>query len=305
MMCCQKYYVFLIGLSLLGLFSCGSGSQDDLDIEGQLDTISLDTNKSAFSELMKQYSKAIPAPAEFTSFVYNSGLPYRKAMLNLPDQKGRYVTNFKKALNAGIYGADLCYLSLYRKNREMSPYFDVLKDLMTDLHVDRIISFEKYRPFIENPSDSVLNLLSMDFEQVNTYFMEGNKSDLSFLLALGGWVESIYFSATFVNTEDAKLHDAIQEKLVEQKIVFEDFLFMMDARKNDDGFSELYPRMLKLKTSFDQVEVSYQKSSSTSTHEVDGVLMVDDASSSSFVVSRAVLKELVENIQELRAFIVK
>lgn len=301
----QKSWAYFSVISCLVATSCqSSGDQQTLDLQGELNSLSVDTSSSAFQELVDQYSRAIPAPAEFTSFIYDAGIPYRKEILCMPSQQSKHLTQFKKALNAGVYGADLCYLSLYKKNREMPAYFEAIKNLLSDLQVDRVIALDKYKPLMEHPNDSILNMLSIDFERVNTFFRETNKSHLSWLVALGGWVESLHFSTSFKNPDNST-SQKMREKLAEQKIVLEDFIHMMQAFEKDPGFDELKPHLLSLKASFDKVEINYETADSSQTNEIDGVLVVEDASSSSFIVNNALMLEIQDQVEKLRTYIIQ
>ena len=60
----------------------------------------------------------IPSPLEISVLLKESGTKYDHDLLNSPDNLASYNSNYKKALNLGIFGTDLGYTNIYEQNQD-------------------------------------------------------------------------------------------------------------------------------------------------------------------------------------------
>src|SRR5688500_16735654 len=100
--------IIITGLIVVSLVACGPGNKseeqafaeslDDTNLEGEV--ISGEVN-----EILHR----IPSPLEISVLLKESGKKYNSEFLNSPENLSRYNTNYKRALNLGIYGTDLGY----------------------------------------------------------------------------------------------------------------------------------------------------------------------------------------------------
>ena len=56
---------------------------------------------------------SVPSPIQTALLIQKSGISYDKAVLHAHNKVNTYSTDYLRALNLGIYGADLGYVSLY------------------------------------------------------------------------------------------------------------------------------------------------------------------------------------------------
>src|SRR5687768_11415383 len=106
--------IYLLGIVMAaGLVACGGSETDDSEMTdpdiSKIDT----TNNMNLNIGGKLFS--IPSPFQTATLIKNSGAPFNSSLLNPVGNKDNYSTNFHKALNLGIYGADMGYLTIYEK----------------------------------------------------------------------------------------------------------------------------------------------------------------------------------------------
>ncbi len=66
-------------------------------------------------EIINDIIQSIPSPLEITTLIQEGGAIYNRDEMNDDDNVSQYATNFKKAVNLGIYGTDLGYANIYGK----------------------------------------------------------------------------------------------------------------------------------------------------------------------------------------------
>src|SRR5687768_1496297 len=104
--------ILIAGIFFVLLTACSPGNKDedqafadvleDTDLEGQV-----------ISGEVNDILHRIPSPLEISVLLKESGRKYNAGFLNAPDNLSRYNTNYKRALNLGIYGTDLGYTNIY------------------------------------------------------------------------------------------------------------------------------------------------------------------------------------------------
>src|SRR5690606_18850148 len=112
----------LIVLSLALLVTCTpKNTIDDFELQSSLDSIK---NKQAIvnEEVVNSILEQIPSPLEISVLLKESGVDYNSRVINSPSNISRYHSTYQKALNLGIYGADLGYTNIYGQNAEGIRY---------------------------------------------------------------------------------------------------------------------------------------------------------------------------------------
>ena len=126
--------IITAGLMLAMVFACSSGKTT----EEQEFMAGLDTTKtlgpSISEEVINDILQRIPAPLEISVLLKESGKQYNASFLNPTDNLARYNTNYKKALNLGIYGTDLGYTNIYEQNNDGIKYMATIKELAVYVH---------------------------------------------------------------------------------------------------------------------------------------------------------------------------
>ena len=120
-------------------YSCGSK-------EGTGETEQADTTGMESGGMKKMDEKAqnifysIPSPIELAQLIQRAGAKYNKNLLNSIDNVGKYESNSSKALNLGVYGADLSYTSVFDNNTMESIVY--LKCRQIEKHTNTLLNWQ-------------------------------------------------------------------------------------------------------------------------------------------------------------------
>ena len=138
-------FVFMASLTFS---NCNNDEGDD----SQNDTI--DSIEMRNPTLIKINDRlfSVPSPFQVALLVKDNNVPYDKNVLNPIINQANYSTNFKQALNLGIYGADLSYLNIYEQLPDAASYFAVVKILSKELGISSTFD-ESIMKRIENNSN--------------------------------------------------------------------------------------------------------------------------------------------------------
>ena len=203
---------FVLALLVFSLASCGGGKneeeKDDL-IEAP------DTVKAAVLNVGGELF-SVPSPIQTALLIQKSGVTYDKSILSASNKVNTYSTDFTRALNLGIYGADLGYVSLYNQTQDALGYLASIKQLTDKLGISAAFdgpTMDRIKNNITN-KDSMMVLVGIAYRGSDAYLKENQRTDISSLILTGGWIESMHFSITAYK---AKSTDAIRFRIAEQK----------------------------------------------------------------------------------------
>ncbi|MFQ3579532.1 MAG: hypothetical protein SNJ71_05265, partial [Bacteroidales bacterium] len=105
------YFIFL-----LLLWSCGGESEDSARIPDSVKLKDIaDKGADLHASVVKDLAQNVSSPIEMAALIKKIGIPFSKEHLSDPNLVDLYNTEFEKALNLGILGADLGYLNIYNK----------------------------------------------------------------------------------------------------------------------------------------------------------------------------------------------
>lgn len=285
------------------LFACTQkNGVNEEAFEQSLDSLSAPEtmiNEEVVHALLEQ----IPSPLEISMLLRKSNTPYSATILNSPLNISRYNTNYKKALNLGVYGADLGYATIYEENAESLRYLSSIKALADDLNIGQFFDIATIGKLAANSGnlDSLLLMTTQNFNAINSYLRNQNRSNLSMLFLIGGWVEAmeIMCDVTSRNLQNRELVEAIGE----QKIILEQMILILSLFQSDPGIAPLIRDFEQLKMVFDRIEISYNYKESTM-KVVDGVVVIHDNSTTTISITEADAMEVKQKINNLRAKII-
>ena len=204
------FYTLPVAAFLLILSSCGSNKNEQNELSDEPDTIKT-TVLNVSGELF-----SIPSPAQTAMLVQKSGINYDKAVLSIPNQVNTFNTDFMRAINLGIYGADLAYVSLYNQTQDAIAYLAAVKQLSDKLGVSTAFDQTTMNRLQNNLTnrDSMMVLVSLAYQASDTYLKNNQRNDISSLILAGGWIEGMHFS---VAANKSNPSDQLRYRIAEQK----------------------------------------------------------------------------------------
>lgn len=273
-------------ISLLFLWACGSSDQksEEQDFMQALDSASSGTptiSEEAIGDILQR----IPSPLEISVLLKESGRKYDAGILNDPNNLSKYNTNYKRALNLGVYGTDLGYTNIYEQNQDGLKYISSIKTLADGLNIGQFFDVETIGRLAANSRnlDSLLLITTQNFNSINAYLQSQNRANLSVLLLTGGWIEALHITcAVAQNNMD---NPQLRETIGGQKIILENIILLLSFYKDqDENMAALLADLEALKRAYDNVKITYIYKESTF-EVVDGVMVIKDNSSSSIDIT--------------------
>lgn len=290
----------LIGLIALAFFGCDSKKKPSSEeIANVLDSVKIEEpaiSQDVISDIIQQ----IPSPLEISVLLKKAQTKYNKDYLNNPDNITQYNSNYKKALNLGIYGTDLGYTNIYQQNQDAIYYLNSIKKLADDLSIGQFFDIGTIKRLATNSKnlDSLLLITTKNFNNINAYLQEQHRASLSVLLLTGGWLEALHILCQVAekNPDNKELRETIGE----QKIIMDNIATLLSFyTKSDPNIKDLHESLEKLHQEFNNVEIktTYKEP----TYEVvNGMLVVKDNSSSEVVMKDKNVKAIQKITAEIR-----
>lgn len=191
----------------------------------------------------------IPSPMEVFAYMKRNGSTFIPDVLNNPDNHRKYDTKQSKALNFGIYTADLAYCCVFEDFQNSITYFSVAKLLASELGLNEGYGNKMADRVSENLSniDSLREIAVDSYFEAHLFLEEQGSADLMSLIIYGGWIETLYLA-----TETAKLvklEDPVFERIADQRILLENIIAYF--KKNGS-----YPEILK---DLEELEIVYDE----------------------------------------------
>lgn len=276
------------------LSSCGGSKKQEQGFYDSLDSAKPE-GPTISEEVIGDILQRIPSPLEISMILKESGKKYNVNYLNPADNRAKYNSNYKKALNLGIYGTDMGYTNLYEQNQDGVKYMEAIKEMADGLNIGQFFDIETVGRLATNSKnlDSLLLITTQNFNSINHYLQTQNRANLSVLLLTGGWIEALHITSE-VAQANAENKD-LQETIGEQKIILENIMLLLSFYKeSDQNMAALLADMEELKKVFDKVKITYIYKESTF-EIVDGVMVIKDNSSSTIEIT----KEDIDSIKSV------
>jgi len=248
-----KTQAFTLAVVAVLAVSCGGEEATDYQIEAPVEE-----SDPSSSQLMEIDGKvfSIPSPIQTAILIKNAGTNYNKDVLNEPSKVTNYSTNFKKALNLGIYGADLGYVTMYDQTQDAISFLTAVKSIADDLGVSSAFDLELVERFEKNigNQDSLLALVSDAYKSSDRFLKGNDQNDIGSLILAGGWIESLYFTNSTAAMTGNK--DVIK-RIGEQKTTIYNLIKLLTPYYSKPKFTTLVDDLMELNEIYDQVESTY------------------------------------------------
>jgi hypothetical protein len=293
----KKSLLLFSAFALTLMFSCGNPT-DDGDTNGN-DTTKIDSTKSMTVEVGGKIF-SVPSPIQTAFLIKKSGAQYNNAMLNPSNKSNSYSTNYLKALNLGVYGADMGYVTLYDQTQDALGYFQAVKKLADELGVSSAFDKALLERFQKNlgKRDSMLNLVSSAYRSSDAFLKNNDRNDISALIIAGGWIEGLYF-ATKISKE--KSNDEVVRRVAEQKTSLSSLIGLLETNAAQEEYAELISGLKGLNDEFSKIEYKYVYDKPTTD---EGKKITTFTSKSEVVISAEQLNSISEKIEAIRKMIV-
>jgi hypothetical protein len=144
---------------------------------------------------------SIPSPVHIVNLFKEQSIVFKQDITNPVASIHRYNLEAEKAVNLGVLGADMAYVSHFNDAQLSSTYFAGLYTLAKELDLDSHIDNEIVEAVKQNfgSRDSLLSLNGRFFQACDFYLRNNGRRDVSSLILLGAWVESMHLACQYAD----------------------------------------------------------------------------------------------------------
>ncbi len=280
----------------LGLILAACNGEDGDNENASSGNVVVDSLKAASAE---KIFYSIPSPIEMASILKASGSGYDNTLPNPVDRKDKYSTVRSRALNLGVYGADLSYAVVYDNTQESMLYLACAKKLADGLGITSAFSEEKVAKMEENMSnrDSMLAMISDSYWETDAYLQENERGNVSAYIITGGWIEGIYLGCKIERKLKASgKNKEIGKRIAEQKASLDNLISLLESYASPDSFGDLIDDLKGLQAIYATVKET--ETETTATTNADGSTTIGGGSV--FEINEEQLSAIDKKVTEIR-----
>ena len=303
------YSVIFIGIPILFTLTITSCSNSDTSIVNVEDSINVQVNTeidndSSANQLIvfNGVVFSIPSPYETAITIKKKNIDFNNNLTNSIENNERYTDNFKKALNLGVYGADLAYLNIYEQGPSAIKYFTQVKLMAQSLDIASVFDKELMQRIEKNMGnkDSLMHIISGSYRKADEFLKNNQRPEISALVLTGGFVESLYMMVSIVKDNPDK---ELLYRLGEQKNPLENLIKVLSPYYGQsDSYAKLIDAFVDLAYEFDGIDVQYHYEK-TDVFPDKKLTVVN--STTDVVISDEQMKEIVRLTNVIRNFVIE
>jgi uncharacterized membrane-anchored protein YhcB (DUF1043 family) len=198
----------------------------------------------------------LPTSAAVIKMLTELEVGYIIGISNPVENTKKYFSSTTRAINLGVYGADLSYATLYNIQQEVINYLNAIRSLSNELNMSKIYNEELYDKIKQNfdNRDELVKILTGAFNDTYSYLSENDQQPLALLVVGGAWVEGIYLTT---QVSDAAYQVAgISKVLLEQKKSFDTYLEITKPYLSDPNVGDFVKSLDPVKKVYDAIGTS-------------------------------------------------
>ena len=294
----RKQALFLLPLSIL-VANC---SNETLDVEENIVTPQVEEEKRKEEKKdTKKVFYSIPSPLEILSLIKDTEVEFNETYVNSTDKASQYVDQIDLAVNLGVYGADLSYVSIYNNSEDMMAYIEACNNLSDKLNITAAFDETIFERAVanQNNSDSIIAIASEAFWNLDDYLHENGRHDISTAVIVGGWIEGLYIATQMAmnNPENTSLKDVIAE----QKTSLTNTLRLLNDQEKSDVVNAFKIDLGEIAAIYENVIITRENTSTDK--DEDGVMVLGGETIIDFSVET--LTDLATKTAEIRTRYIK
>ncbi len=220
------------------------GSQSDQNV----------MSKANVEQNVREFVYPLPTAFEVTEMLNRIDAAYILDLCNPQENVEKYLTEAKRALNMGIYSADLCYASTYNQQAQVREYTQTIRALVSALDMTQAVDPELPSKMenTENNKDGMTELITNSFYDSYDYLNRNGRGPVSILIVAGSWIEGLNIAThisddTFDNKEMVKI-------VMSQKEPLEKLMKLMADYPDNEAVKDIRECLTPLADTYASVE---------------------------------------------------
>jgi len=188
--------------------SCGSETPKEEEVV-VVDTVAVEESE--------EVSYNLPSPLQIASIFKKSGLKYKDGITSTQKDITKYTTKLSKAINLGVYSADLSYTVLNKQSQEAMNYMKLCRQLADNLGIGSVFDqgnlSARFEKNLSN-EDSLAYIIAELQMVTDMYLDENEQQEITSIVFAGAWVESMYVgSKAYEKAKDKELNNKLSEQM--------------------------------------------------------------------------------------------
>lgn len=189
-------------------------------------------------------------PSDMSNLINEFSSFYKSSLVNSLNNISKYTQSTNKALNIGVYGADLNYLWVFEQSQQASSYVVAIQTLSDQLGIPSnfvTLTADKAEMYAADV-DSLKAIARSAYHDITKYLNESGRSNNAALVLLGGWIETLYIAINMYNQPDAKMIS----RIATQKFSLSIIINLLQNQQNDIDVASYLVMLRKLNRAFDE-----------------------------------------------------
>ena len=220
----RNLYTVLFLFSAVLFFSCGGEKSEDIISEEERSRPGIQESKFNAQNVFN----TLPDRKLVMKLIEENRIEYNPDLLNDPTRVNKYALELTKAVNLGIYGADLSIASSFDQTQESMVFLKCVNVLAGYLGVNSAFDQRMFERIDanENNKDSILEIVTGAFKKVDEILKYNNRPATSAVILSGCWIEGLYVSCQMAEELGT---ESIIKAIVEQKESLRNLIVMLEA----------------------------------------------------------------------------
>lgn len=207
-------------------------------------------------EQIKKIFFSLPSPIELTYLFKKEGINYQADKLHSIAARNNYNLTTKKALNLGVYGADLSYAGLFGQHEDAIEYYTTCQILAEEIGIGQTFKKEFISRIEQNANnrDTLMQVISDFFLDNDAYLKDHRQQFISTYVLLGGWIEGMYLGTQMPVSESDSA--GVRIIIAGQKHSLENLNKLLYKLDDSEDINYLKEKMSTLEGYFSEIDYS-------------------------------------------------
>lgn len=242
----------MLAASLI-MVACNNGEKVDDNIEDDGNTTSGIIDNQQISA--QNVFNSIPARVEIVKLLSESKIEYNSDLLSNPDNASKFSLENSRALNLGVYGADLSVAGAFDQTQESMLFLKCVNILAKNIGVSTAFDqpmMDRMEAHKEN-RDSTLEIIAQSFKKADDYLKQNGRPGTSSLILAGSWVEGMYISCEIAKNVGS---ENIIKTILKQDESLKHLINMVEASNLGEDANYIKKDLKEIQVSLDEAKKS-------------------------------------------------
>lgn len=240
--------ISVFGVLVLAMIvsSCGGNSSPKTSESTEL-------KRSEVEKQVKEFVYPLPTSFEVTEMLNRIGASYILTLSNEPTNVDKYFTEKSKALNLGVYGADLSYASTYNQKQQTIDFMNASRRLIEELDIAEAVDVDLADKIEanENNKEALIELITNSFNDTYQYLNENGRAGISMLVVSGSFIEGLYIACNI--SEDTFNNKEMVSIIMKQKESLDKLVVVLKEHAEDPNVKDVVADLNKLHAIYNSV----------------------------------------------------